>query len=147
MSIFAPAPPVVHFFSYVTGISIELPVGFASESEDASSATYFDESANVRVQVRVIGEATAGAAADLAHQLADGFAASASVLRRHDAVVDDSPATTVVTLRADGWRLHQTVLAADERLFTVVGMVPPEAGESVLSDLDRAVESIRVVSW
>jgi hypothetical protein len=53
--------------------------------------------------------------------------------------VDDCPAVTVVTRSVAGVE-QQTVLAADERLITVVGtgLEPPDG-------YDAAIESIRVI--
>jgi hypothetical protein len=131
-------PGVVHFYSYSTGVSIELPTGFESDGGDATSARYRDGAAVV--QVRVVGEADSpGAAAAALAALADGFAGRAELVSRRDRVVDDCPAVTVVTRSAAGVE-QQTVLAADERLITVVGtgLEPPDG-------YDAAIESIRVI--
>jgi hypothetical protein len=138
---------VVAFYSYATSVSLELPVGFAPDDEDAESATYVDEDRqSARVQVRVVGALDPGQdPRAAAAALADAFTRVGNeVVGKRELVVDQLPALTVLTRRPDGWLLHQTVLAGDGRLITVVGMVPP--GEADLPGLlDTAVESIRVI--
>jgi hypothetical protein len=138
-----PDPGVVHFYSYATGISIELPVGFESDGADGTSARYRDGDA--LVQVRVVGEVPAGSDGQAAvRELADGFAARGGVLTRRDRSVDDCPAATVVT-RSAGRAEHQTVLAADGRLLTVVGVAPEPDVDALLAAYDTAVDSVRVI--
>ena len=147
MTAFLPGPAVVAFYSYATGVSLELPVGFAPDDEDAESATYVDEDRqSARVQVRVVGAIDPGRdPREAAAALADAFTRVGNeVLGKRELVVDQLPAFTVLTRRPDGWVLHQTVLAGDGRLVTVVGMVPP--GEDELpGQLDTAIESIRMI--
>lgn len=137
-------PGVVHFYSYATGISIELPVGFESGGEDATSARYRDGAAVV--QVRVVGDVEPSGAtdaddtadADAVAALADGFTARGELISRRERVVDGCPASTVVTRSAAGLA-QQTALAGDGRLIAVVGVgVEPPAYEA-------AIGSIRVI--
>jgi hypothetical protein len=151
MSLFAAGPDVLHFFSYATGVSIELPVGFTTDAEDDVSATYVDEDddggAPARVQVRVVGDLDPQDPGAAVRALADGFArAGNEVLAEQDTVVDgELPARTVLARRADDWLLHQTVLAGDGRLLTVVGMIPPERAADLPAALDAGIRSIRVI--
>ena len=150
-----PDPGVVHFYSYATGVSIELPVGFQADSADGAdtaSARYRDGDA--LVQVRVVGAfgagafgagaGGAGAGEEAVRALADGFASRGEVLARRDRLVDDCPATTVVT-RSGGRVEHETAIAADGRLLAVVAVVPDSAAASLSAAYDAAVDSIRVI--
>jgi hypothetical protein len=138
-----PDPGVVHFYSYATGISIELPVGFEADGADGTSARYRDGDA--LVQVRVVGAVQAGDDDVAAMQaLADGFAARGELLTRRDRIVDDCPAATVVT-RSAGQAEHQTVVAADGRLLTVVGVASGPDVDALLAAYDAAVDSVRVI--
>jgi hypothetical protein len=143
---FLPGPGVVAFYSYATGVSLELPVGFEFDAEDSSSVTYLDaDRDDARVQVRVVGAIDSPDPKAAAAALADAFTKVGNeVLARRDTVADQLPAFTVLTRRPDRWLLHQTVLAADGRLLTIVGMVPP--GQPDLpGELDTAIDSIRVI--
>jgi hypothetical protein len=142
-------PGVVHFYSYATGVSLELPVGFEAVGEDDVSAEYADRaddgpvtSETPAVRIRVVGDVDddddAGAAAAL--ELADGFAAAGSI-GRHDRVIDGFPAVTVVS--RDGARLlHQTAVAADGRLLSVIAV---SSDDGLLPAYDAAVDSIRFI--
>src|SRR5690242_8048850 len=107
MSIFAAPPEVLHFYSYATGVSIELPMGFTVDDEGASSVTYVDEdgTAPVRVQVQVVGALESRDPRSVVTALADSFAEQGNdTVRRGELVVDECPAATVVSRRAeDGW--------------------------------------------
>lgn len=143
-------PDVLHFYSYATGVSFELPVGFTEDSEGGSSATYVDEddyADAARVQVQVVGQLEARDPRAVATSLADAFTTQGNeTVRRRDLVVDDAPATVVVSRRPDGWWLHQSVIAGDGKLLAIVGMAPPDAEDPLLAQLDTAVESVRLVT-
>jgi hypothetical protein len=140
-------PGVVHFYSYATGVSLELPVGFEAVGEDDVSAEYADRaddgpvtSDTPVVRIRVVGDIDDDAGAAAALDLAEGFAAPGSIAR-HDRVIDGFPAVTVVS--RDGARsLHQTAVAADGRLLSVIA-VTSDAG--LLPAYDAAVDSIRFI--
>ncbi len=136
-------PGVVHFSSWATGVSFELPVGFEAAGSDATSARYQD--GGRVVQVEVVGAVDAGAAAAAVHALADGFAATGELLDRGERTVDDSPATTVVTL-VDGRLRHQTAVAADGRLLSIVGTGPGDDADALRPLFDTAVESVRIIA-
>jgi hypothetical protein len=145
------APEVVHFFSYATGVSLELPVGFELVDESDGSASYADrpegegpitESTPV-VRVRLVGEVEGPVEADAVRGLADGFAAAGGeqISRtRHE--IDECPAVTVVS-RDGGRVLHQTAVVADGRLLSIVAVAP---GEQMLPVYDTALESIRFIA-
>jgi hypothetical protein len=143
---FLPGPDVVAFYSYATGVSLELPIGFEVDDEDEWSATYVDaDRGEARVQVRVVGALDSDAPASAAKSLADAFARVGNhVVGRRELTVDQTPAFTVVTRRDDDWVLHQTALAADGRLITIVGLLPPDEAD-LPGELDTAIESVRVI--
>jgi hypothetical protein len=136
---------LVHFYSYVTGISLELPLGFEQVAEDSDSATYrdADRPGGPMFQVRVVGEVDVVGELDAVHGLAAGFAAlDGTLLSQRDFEVDEAPGRTVVMQRIDGAVVHQTALAADGRLVSLVGTAPDA---SLVAAFDAAVESIRVI--
>lgn len=146
------APPVVHHYSYATGVSLELPPVFERVGETASSATYADlpddgdagdRTAQLLVQVVGTLDDAADAAAAVSG-LADGFAGvDGTVLRREERTVDDEPTVTVVVRRADGQLLHLTAAVDGRRLVSIVATAPDEA---LLRAYDAAVESIRFIA-
>ncbi len=140
-----PDPGVVHFYSYATGVSLELPVGFEADGEDDTSARYRDDDGTPEpplVQVRVVGEYPAGQDVGAVRALADGFAERAELISRQERSVDDCPAETVVS--GSGSRVqHQTVLAADGRLITVVCVAAQSPDRRAA--FDAAIDSIRVI--
>jgi hypothetical protein len=151
-SAFLAGPDVVHFYSYVTGVSFELPVGFRADGEDDASANYVDdESPPARVQVRVVGELEEGsdpAIADtMAARLADGFSnAAGESVSRAERLVDGVPAHTVVMRMESGSLMHETVFAVDGRVLVVVAMTPAERASELLPAFDTVVDSIRLVA-
>jgi len=144
-------PPVVAFYSYVTGVSIELPVGFEFAGEDDASASYADRADDGPVtertpvvRIRVVGTVEGGrrAALEAVRGLADGFAgAGRETISRTDRVIDGCPATTVVS-REPGRVLHQSAVVADGRLVTTVAVAP---ADDLLPAFDAALDSIRFV--
>jgi hypothetical protein len=140
-------PGVVHFYSYATGVSLELPVGFEFVGEDEVSAEYADRaddgpvtSDTPTVRIRVVGDIDDDGGPAAALELAEGFAASGSIAR-HDRVIDGFPAFTVVS--RDGARfLHQTAVAADGRLLSVIAV---GSDDGLLPAYDAAVDSIRFI--
>lgn len=143
-------PDVVHFYSYATGVSLELPVGFEFAGEDDASAGYVDASGDVpadsdpRVQVRSVARIEGAEPQQAVHALADGFAAvGGELLERRDRQVDDEPGCTVVLRRADDGRYVHTTAAADgDRLVTVTAIAPTP---DLLPRFDAAIDSIRFV--
>jgi hypothetical protein len=145
------SPDVVHFYSYVTGVSIELPAGFEFAGETEESAVYADlddappGERTPQFRIQVVGTLNDPADAyDAVVGLADGFAAmDGTVLTRVDRVVDEEPTATVVLRRAgDGLLLHLTAAAGGRRLLS---MVATALDESLLPAYDAAIESIRFI--
>lgn len=150
---FLAGPDVTHFYSYVTGVSFELPAGFTTDGEDDLSASYIEGAGEqqARVQVRVVGAVEEGAdpamAELIASRLADGFAqADGTLVSRADRAVDGVPGHTVVARKPDGSVLHQTVFSVDGRVLVVVAMMPGPRAAELLPEFDRAVDSIRLVA-
>jgi hypothetical protein len=87
-------PERIHFFSFATGVSLELPVGFTG-GENADGAVYVhrdDEVPDAVVIVTVVGSAPPGAGADrdAAGVLVDAMATTAAeVLQRGQQDIDD----------------------------------------------------------
>lgn len=145
-----PRPAVIAFYSYVTGVSIELPVGFEFNGEDDGCVSYVDRAddgpvtaATPVVQIRVVGDLEDGDGRDFVRGLADGFAAADhAVLSRREREIDECPAATVVS--RDGDRvLHQTAVDADGRLLSIVAAAP---GETLLPVFEAALDSIRFIA-
>ncbi len=143
-------PKVIAFFSYVTGVSIELPIGFEFGGEDETSAKYVDRAddepvtaATPIIHIRVVGEIQDGDGREAVQGLADGFAqASPTMLSRREREIDECPAMTVVS--NDGQRvLHQTAVDADGRLLSIIAAAP---NEKLLPIFDAAIDSIRFVA-
>ncbi len=83
-------PDRIHYFSYATGVSLELPVGF-SDSEQPTGASYVrydddDESVLAAVLVTVVADGPPGGAALLADAMAE---AAGEVLGRETRTIDD----------------------------------------------------------
>ncbi|WP_372729289.1 hypothetical protein [Nocardioides sp.] len=146
---------LVHFFSYRTGVSIELPVGFESVTEDESSVTYavLDEDGaagprDPQMHLQVVGEfeedATDADRTAAVRALADGFAGvDGELLGRADRLVDEEPTATVTLRRPDAdLLLHLTAAAHGSRLLSIVASTSEEA---MLSSYDDAVASIRFI--
>jgi hypothetical protein len=142
-------PDVVHFYSYATGVSLELPVGFEFVGEDDVSASYADRAddgpvtvATPVVRVRVVAELMSDSAADAVRALAGGFeAAERETVSRRELEIDDCPAICIVS-RENGRVLHQTAVAADERLLSVIAAAP---GDDLLPVFDAVLDSMRFV--
>ncbi|MEO6886488.1 MAG: hypothetical protein ABI232_09420 [Jatrophihabitantaceae bacterium] len=143
-------PAVIAFYSYATGVSIELPVGFEFNGEDEVCATYVDRAddgpvtaATPVVRIRVVGEIEDGGGRDVVRDLADGFAAADhQTLSRRDREIDECHAVTVVSEQA-GRVLHQTAVDADGRLLSIIAAAP---SQDLLPSFDAAIDSIRFIA-
>ncbi len=144
------APAVVHFFSYATGVSLELPVGFELVAEDEQSATYADRpedgpatATTPTVRIRVVGTLEDDDGRAAVRGLADGFAATGlATISRQDREIDECPAATVVS-RDGGRILQQTAVAADARVLSIIAVA---ATEEQLPAYDAALDSIRFIA-
>ncbi len=145
---------LVHFYSYVTGVSLELPVGFEFDGEDESTVSYAElgdpgPAADApRVWVSVLARFEAEVHPDDAlvrlGELADGFAAVGELVDRQSVIVDESPGVTVV-VRRDGAVVQQSAFVADSKIITVLAVAP--AGRSdLVAAYAAAVASIRFIA-
>jgi hypothetical protein len=140
---------LVHFFSYVTGVSLELPVGFEFVGEDDASASYADRADDGPVtartpivRIRVVGEFE-GDAASAVRGLADGFdAADRDTVWRRDREIDGCPAVTVLS-RDNGRVLHQSAVIADGRLLSIIAAAP---NDDLVPVFDATLDSIRFIA-
>jgi hypothetical protein len=141
---------LTHFYSYATGVSLELPADFERVEETESGVSYaaLGEADAVgpdtpAFQIRSVGAVPGDdpdGAATVA-RLADQLAASGSVLDRRDRIVDECPVTTVEVER-DGTFLHLSAAAADGRLLSFAG----RGTRADLATWDAAVESMRFIT-
>ena len=150
---------VIHFYSYETGVSIELPVGFEEQSEQHHSVAYVDDPDDdstpaARVLVQVVAELDAddaAAAQSAVDGLAHGFAAQGGeVLATRTETIDEVPTTTTLTRRTDPklggeWIFHQTAAAAEGRLISISALAPSADQARRLPEFDAAIRSIRFV--
>jgi hypothetical protein len=159
-------PDVIHFYSYETGVSIELPVGFEEQFEETGVAAYVDEpdddddaSPVARVLVQVVGDVTpdrgasaASAAESAAAGLASGFAAQGGeVISSRSEVIDEVPTATTVLHRNDptlgGEMLfHQTAAVSAGKLLSISAVAPDAQRAQFLPAFDAAIRSIRFVA-
>jgi hypothetical protein len=141
---------LTHFYSYATGVSLELPAGFTRVAEDEASASYAALGDDDRLgpdtpalQIRVVDTVPADdpdGTATVA-RLADQLAASGRVLGRVDRTVDECPVVTVEVER-EGAYLHLSAVAADGRLLSLAGRGPRTGFEI----WDTAIESMRFIT-
>jgi hypothetical protein len=147
----------VHFYSALTGVSIELPIGFEQVGADEASVTYAyvpdpDESSSSDaaelsrlLRIRVVGHVEAGASEEqrrsAAVAVADGFAEQGEVVRpRASGTVDSEPFETLAIRHDEQGLLYVAVLAGQRRLLTLTG-----AGADDLGLWDSAADTIRVI--
>lgn len=146
--------PLLHFYSYATGVSLELPVGYEQLREDDASAAYavLDDAGaaapGTELLVRVVGllpetstdTDRAALVAELSAALADQ---GGEVLATRELVVDEVPVRTLTLRPPDGPGLvHASAAATDTRLLSVVGLA---ADETMLATYDAALASLRFV--
>jgi hypothetical protein len=153
-------PDVIHFYSYETGVSFELPVGFEEDSERPGLAAYVDDQddapgASPRVLVQVVGQFEAGpngTAEQAAAALAKGFAAQGGeVIASRTEVIDEAPTATMVIRRDDpklgGQTIfHQTAAVSHGKLFSISGIAPSDRQADYVPAFDAAIRSIRFVA-
>lgn len=139
---------LVHFYSYATGVSLELPVGFESVGRDDASASYAvlgDDDVTVvpgtQLLVQVVGTPDAVPAAQV-DALAAALAADGEVLTRGEREVDDERVVTATLRRPDGMLVLAGAVATDERLLAITGLA---RDEETLAVHEAALASIRFI--
>lgn len=143
---------LVHFYSYATGVSLELPVGFEAVGRDASSASYAilgDDDVTVlpgtQLQVRVVAtfdRTTDGERAAQVDVLAAALAEHGELLDRGVRVVDDERVVTVTTRTDDGMLALASATSTEQRLLSIVALA---RDEETLAVFDGALDSVRFV--
>lgn len=167
-------PDRIHFFSYATGVSLELPVGFTPGASDAAGATYDaydDDDASVvaTLAVRVIGTVDDGSqtAATATAAVLDAMAARAGTAgQRHASVIDDEQVTSAVLRFPSGLpsgvggevaTAAQGLLSSDllmvfaavafgGALVSIAGMAPWAQADRYLPVFQEAVRSCRFIA-
>lgn len=112
-------PDRIHFFSYTTGVSIELPVGFTADAERPDGVTYVQHD-DERVVAVLIVTAVPGAPAGGAALLVDAMAGVGEVLNRSERDIDDE-AVTVAELRFPHGLPSGGVAAAEPEAVALLG--------------------------
>lgn len=150
-------PSHIHFFSWATRVSLELPVGFEESHEDEAtySAFYADDlDQGDPLGGRVMAKATAVpvGADDAFRQLAAESARmpGRSVLSATEAVINGLPAVQqVLRYRQDDIETevvrHETWAQAGNVVFSIVGLAPNGRAEAYLAAFDHASRAARFV--
>ena len=147
-------PDLIHWFSWNTRVSIELPIEFEEDSDDAQTATavYADHQRGdpgARMTVRAIG-LPAGSPPDAYRTLA-----------REVSTLDGNRAVSTQEGELDGWPAirqvlhatvddqlivrHETYAQADDAVFALIGIAPDDLQEHYLPAFERASATARLV--
>jgi len=144
---------VIHFFSWATGVSLELPDGYERAGSDGPTVTYgvVDEDtgrvdgASLTVQVldhsdEPVDESTR---TDAVGRLGDEAAGTGGVRvrDRSSRVVDGAP-VEAVSLEAEGLYVVAAAAATEHRLLSIIGR---STDMSDLAVFDAALESMRFI--
>lgn len=142
---------LTHFYSYATGVSLELPVGFERIGETETGASYaaLGDADTVGPQTPALQIQVATAVPDddpdgsvTLARVADQLASAGSVLDRVDRIIDECPVTTV-EIERDGAYLHLSAAAVDGRVLSFAGR---GASRASFETWDAAVESMRFIT-
>lgn len=148
----------VHLYSYETGVSLELPVGFEQEDE-AHGVVVYDETSDddprertATVVIRVVADSEGPSAGGAAFSGLTEAAASGldEVLEQRTEIVDETEVAIVIGRLRDGTTgrevfLHQSAAAVDDRVLTVAATAAGDRGEQYRAIFDAAVRSMRFV--
>lgn len=150
-------PDRVHFFSWHTKTSLELPVGFEEQSDDEGSNTviYADDlDDDDPPGARVMAKATAVPVGDddAYRKLADASAQipGRGTESRTEVEIDGLPAIRQLLryyhddLEEEVIR-HETFAQAGNIVFSITGMALAEDGHRYLDDLDHASDTARFI--
>ncbi len=165
-------PDRIHFFSYATGTSLELPVGFTPGASDAAGTSYDaydddDESVVATLAVRVIGTVDDGGQTAATAAVLDAMVARAgSAAQRHGCVIDDEQVTSAVLrfpgglpagVGAEVATAAQGLLSSDllmvfaavafgGALVSIAGMAPWAQADRYRPIFQEAVQSCRFIA-
>lgn len=150
-------PDHIHFFSWATLVSLELPIGFeeAGEDPDANSAVYADDlDEDDPVGGRVLAKATAVPVGedDAFRKLASESAGmpDRTVSAKEETVIDHLPALTqVLRYRQDDIELdvvrHETWAQAGNIVFSITGLAPADRADEYLPAFEHASATARFI--
>ncbi len=149
-------PEHIHWFSWHTRISLELPIGFEEESEDEEAATaiYADDpdddgNPTARVMARTIAlpsEAPEDSFRRLASEAAsmDGH----TVIASHELEIDGLPAVRQLLRQyheeSEVIR-HETYAQAANLVFTIIALTSADQQDEYLSAFDHAADTARFI--
>jgi hypothetical protein len=142
---------LTHFYSYATGVSLELPAGFERVEESDVAVGYADlrdtdvagpETPALQIQVvAAVPDDDPDGSATVA-RVADQLATAGRVLDRVERTVDECPVVTVEVER-EGSYLHLSAAAVDGRVLSIAGRGTSPAS---FTTWDAAVESMRFIT-
>jgi hypothetical protein len=153
-------PERIHFFSWETRVSIELPVGFEEQFEDpdTNSAVYADDldeadeddqpGARVMTRMSALPEGTEEAHLSMAE--ASARVGARSVEKREELAVDGFPAIRqTLTYRDDDLEIdvfrHETFIQVANVLFSITCLAPAVKREDYQAAFDYASETARCI--
>lgn len=150
-------PSHIHFFSWATKVSLELPVGFeeAVEDESTNSAVYADDlDEDDPLGGRVMTKATAvpQGADDAYQRLADESAGmeGRTVSSRTETEIDHLPAVQQVLryhqddVETDVVR-HETWAQVGDVVFSITGLAPEDRAGEYLAGFEHASGTARFI--
>ena len=145
-------PDRIHCFSRHTKISIELPIRFEEESDDAESntAVYVDslgDGPGARVIARAIG-LPPDAPADAYRRVAAEAAHGLTVISSEDREIDGFPAVRhVLRYDRDGVEFirHESYAQAANLVFALIALAPSDRQDEYLTAFDHASKTARFV--
>jgi len=152
-------PDRIHFFSYGTKISLELPVGWEEREQQGNNAIYVLEADDDDVDlafdpILVVATVRLPTSDDDAHlrlaaALLDAHR-TARVLAHNDIAIDAMPAIEDITLgrdpdvTAEAVR-YQAVAQLDNVGFTFTGVAPADMADEFIDIFRSAVASARMI--
>lgn len=150
------SPPRIHFFSWETRVSIELPVGFEEQVEDPEthSAIYGDDLDDDEPGARVMTKMTAvpPGTADAFRMIAGESAgiASRAVASREEIVIDGVPAIRQVLRYRDGELgidvlRHETFAQLADVVFSITCLAPADRSTEYRPAFDHASDTARFI--
>jgi len=159
----------IHFFSWTTRVSIELPVGFEEQFEDAdtNSAIYADDlddpdgtdvaddsdetdTTGARIMTKMTAVDTDSTDAYRSLAEASARVGARTVASRDERVIDGAPAIRqTLTYRDDDLEIdvlrHETFCQVANVVFSITCLAPASRSAYYLSNFDRAAETARFI--
>ena len=147
----------IHFFSWETRVSIELPVGFEEQGEDrdTNSAIYADDlgeggEPGARVMTKMTAAPPGTADAYRAMATASAQISPRTVEHHEECTVDGAPAIRQVLRYHDDEAevdvvRHETHAQLADVVFSVICLAPSDASADYLAAFDHASRSTRIV--